>query len=201
MTQPATGHRPSHCHGTPREPHDTNSLFEQGGTWRCYSSLKASEMSTNVTSVEADRRINPGQPGSLDRVDSNFAGQAVVPTRRLTRLDADYYAAVDRAHTVSVPAPRAPHSTVPAPRTSRENSRENLPAQRKPVRDHAFLRLLERVVGGWAPTLHGSLVLVALYLVASVLMVIALGAGGLLLACGIALLLTWLNAAGRLPRS
>jgi hypothetical protein len=90
---------------------------------------------------------------------------------------------------------------VPAPRTSRENSRENLPAQRKPVRDHAFLRLLERVVGGWAPTLHGSLVLVALYLVASVLMVIALGAGGLLLACGIALLLTWLNAAGRLPRS
>lgn len=90
---------------------------------------------------------------------------------------------------------------MPAPRTSRENLRENLPAQRRPVRDHASLRLLERVVGGWAPTLRGSLVLVALYLVASVLMVIALGAGGLLLACGIALLLTWLNAAGRLPRA
>jgi hypothetical protein len=83
------------------------------------------------------------------------------------------------------------------PRTSSEN----LPAQRKPVRDRAWLRLLERGVGGWAPTLRGSLALVALYLCASVLMVIALGAGGLLLACGIALLLTWLNAAGRLPRA
>jgi hypothetical protein len=154
-------------------------------------------MSTNVTSVEADRRINPEQLGSLDRVDSKFAGQTVVPVRRLTRLDADYYAAVDRAHTVSVPAPRAPQSALPTPRTSSEN----LSPQRGPVRDRAWLRLLERGVGGWAPTLRGSLVLVALYLLASVLMVLALGFGGLVLAGGIALLLGWLNAAGRLPRA
>jgi hypothetical protein len=68
------------------------------------------------------------------------------------------------------------------------------------MRDRAWLRLVERAVGGWAPTLRGSLALVALYLVASVLMVIALGVGGLVLAGGIGALLAWLNATGRLPR-
>ena len=160
-------------------------------------SLKASEMSTNVTSVEAERRINPGQLGSLDRVDSSFAGQDVVPVRRLTRLDADYYAAVDRAHTVSVPAPRASRLDLPTPRTSQENH----VAPRRPVRDRGWLRLMERAVGGWAPTLRGSLALVALYLCASVLLVLALGVGGLVLAGGIGVLLASLNATGRLPRA
>jgi hypothetical protein len=61
--------------------------------------------------------------------------------------------------------------------------------------------VVERAVGGWAPTLRGSLALVALYLCASVLMVIALGVGGLVLAAGIAVLLACVNSAGRLPRA
>ena len=62
-------------------------------------------------------------------------------------------------------------------------------------------RLLERAVGGWAPTLRGSLLLVALFLCAATLMVVALGVGGLALAAGLATLFYWLNAAGRLPRA
>jgi len=138
-------------------------------------------MSTNVTSVEAVRRINPDQLGSLDRVDADSAGQAGVPARRLTRLDADYYAAHEQASTRSVPAPRVDHPTAP--------------------RDTAWLRVVERAVGGWAPTLRGSLALVALYLCASVLMVIALGIAGLVLAAGIAVVLACVNSAGRLPRA
>ena len=61
--------------------------------------------------------------------------------------------------------------------------------------------MMERAVGGWAPTLRGSLALVALYLCASVLLVLALGVGGLVLAGGIGVLLASLNATGRLPRA
>lgn len=68
-------------------------------------------------------------------------------------------------------------------------------------RDRAWLRMMERVVGGWAPTLHGSLVLATLFLCAAVLMVIALGVVGLGLATGLAVLAGWLNATGRLPRA
>lgn len=61
--------------------------------------------------------------------------------------------------------------------------------------------MLERAVGGWAPTLRGSLVVASVFLCATILMVIALGLGGLLLASGIAIIGAWLNAAGRLPRA
>lgn len=138
-------------------------------------------MSSNVTSVEAVRRINPELAGSLDRVDSECAAQDGVSVRRLTRLDADYYAALDRAPTRSIPAPRR-ESTVDVP-------------------DRTWLRVLERVVGQWAPTLRGSLAVAAVFLAASVLMVLALGLPGLLLAGGIAVIGGWLNAAGRLPRA
>lgn len=70
-----------------------------------------------------------------------------------------------------------------------------------PLRDSAWLRLLERAFGGWAPTLRGSLVLVTVFLCAAVLMVVALGVVGLGLAAGLATLAGWLNAAGRLPRA
>lgn len=146
----------------------------------------ASEMSTNVTSVEAKRRINPDPAGSLDRVESKRAGQTAAPVRRLTRLDADYYAAAEKAHPARVPGPRAHHPV--------EDRPARLPKDR-------VCRLLERAVGGWAPTLRGSLVLVALFLFATALMVVALGVGGLALAAGLAALFWWLNAAGRLPRA
>jgi hypothetical protein len=108
-------------------------------------------------------------------------------------LDADYYAAVAKASTVGVPEPRSVRavqqsSASPAPRAAA-------------TRDRAWLRLVERAVGGWAPTLRGSLVLVGLYLCAAILLVLALGVGGVALAGGLAVLLCWLNAAGRLPRA
>src|SRR5262249_54265014 len=148
----------------------------------CYSVLQASEMSTNVTSVEPAQRINPELIGSLDRVDSNSAAQAGGPVRRLTRLDADYYAALDEMPTRSIPAPR---TETPLP----------------PTEDGAWMRLLERAVGGWAPTLRGSVVVAAVFLCATILLGFALGVGGLLLAGGTALVLCWLNANGRLPRA
>src|ERR1700753_315186 len=99
-------------------------------------------MSINVTSVEAARRINPSPLGSLDRVEVDSAGQAAVPVRQLTRLDADYYAAHERTPTRSVPGPRSESSSVRG--------------------DGVWLRFLERAVGGWAPTLRGSLLLMGL---------------------------------------
>jgi hypothetical protein len=71
----------------------------------------------------------------------------------------------------------------------------------KVSRDAAWLRLLERVFGGWAPTLRGSLALVVLFLCAAALLVIALGVAGVMLSTGLAALACWLNAAGRLPRA
>jgi hypothetical protein len=71
----------------------------------------------------------------------------------------------------------------------------------RPPSDKAWLRLLERAVGGWAPTLRASLLLVALYLSASILLVIAFGFTGLLLAAGLALVLAWVNTTERLPRA
>ncbi|HVV23329.1 MAG TPA: hypothetical protein VHF06_28100 [Pseudonocardiaceae bacterium] len=159
------------------------SLFAQGGyVVALLLSLKASEMSTNVTSVEPVQRINPELIGSLDRVDSNSAAQAGVPVRRLTRLDADYYAALDRMPTRSIPRPRT-----------------GTPAT--PPDDRAWLRALERAVGGWAPTLRGSLVVVAVFLTAAILLAVAMGVAGLLLSGGTAAVLIWMNATGRLPRA
>jgi hypothetical protein len=139
-------------------------------------------MSTNVTSVEPAQRINPELIASLDRVVSESAAQAGVTVRRLTRLDADYYAALDRMPTRSIPAPRK-EMAVP------------------PTEDRAWLRMLERAVGGWAPTLRGSLVVASVFLAAATLLVIALGLAGLLLAGGTAVVLGRLNATGRLPRA
>ncbi|HEX3649826.1 MAG TPA: hypothetical protein VHV49_15480 [Pseudonocardiaceae bacterium] len=67
--------------------------------------------------------------------------------------------------------------------------------------DSACLRFLERAVGGWAPTLRGSLMMVALFLGAAVLLVLALGIAGVVLVAGLATLACWANAAGRLPRA
>lgn len=67
--------------------------------------------------------------------------------------------------------------------------------------DSAWLRFLERTVGGWAPTLRGSVALVTLFLCAAVLLVLALGIAGVVLSIGLATLACWANAAGRLPRA
>lgn len=148
-------------------------------------------MSTNMTSVEARRTINPDLAGSPDRVGRIIAGQTGCPVRRLTRLDADYYAAAERMPTVGVPAPRAPHPG--------ERVVEPEPAPES--HDSAWLRFLERIVGGWAPTLRGSIVLVTLFLCAAVLLVLALGIAGAVLSTALAGLACWANAAGRLPRA
>jgi hypothetical protein len=144
-------------------------------------------MGTGMTSVEVVPRINPELVGSSDRVESECAGRARVPARRLTRLDADYYAATERVPTVGVPARR------PAERIASE--------PRPASRDSACLRFLERVVGGWAPTLRGSVLLVTAFLGAAVLLVLALGLTGVMLSTGLATLACWANAAGRLPRA
>jgi hypothetical protein len=130
---------------------------------------------------------------SLDRVDLEFAGQMCIPVRTLTRLDADYYAALDRERTDGVPAQRVARpsgrpATPPAPRPGRSG-------------DSAWLRLLERAVGGWAPTLRGSLILVTVFLVAAVLMAVTMGVDGMALAGVLAVLAGWLNATGNLPRA
>jgi hypothetical protein len=96
-------------------------------------------------------------------------------------LDADYYAAPRRKTTRSAPLPRPPM-------TGRRGDRE-------------WLRLLERVVGGWAPTLRQSVVLLVLFLAAAAAVVITLGLGGLLLVAGLGLALKWLDTSQRLPRA
>lgn len=141
-------------------------------------------MSNNVTSVEERRRINPGLIVSPARVDPKSAAQDDVPVRRLTRLDADYYAALDRVATRSIPRPR---SATPPPAADSTDS--------------TWLRLLERAVGGWAPTLRGSLAVLAVFVGATILMVLALGPGSLLLAGGTLVLGICLNASGKLPRA
>ncbi|HKN96902.1 MAG TPA: hypothetical protein VJX10_07290 [Pseudonocardiaceae bacterium] len=92
--------------------------------------------------------------------------------------------------TAGVPAPRAPQ---PGERVDTQSAPES--------HDSAWLRFLERAVGGWAPTLRGSVALVALFLCASVLLVLALGVTGVVLATGLATVACWANAAGRLPRA
>jgi hypothetical protein len=106
-------------------------------------------------------------------------------------LDADYYAAAQRMSTVGVPAPRTPH----------HGERVVEPEAAPESHDSAWLRFLERMVGGWAPTLRGSIALVTLFLCAAVLLVLALGIGGVVLSTGLAGLACWANAAGRLPRA
>ena len=138
-------------------------------------------MSTNVISVEPAQRINPELAASPNRVDSVSAAQADVPVRRVTRLDADYYAAHDRVPTRSVPRPRV-----------------ETPARRS---DQAWLRMLERTVGGWAPTLRGSLAVLAVFVCATILMVMAFGPGGLGAAGAVLVIGICLNASGKLPRA
>lgn len=138
-------------------------------------------MSTNVTSVEPVQRINPELAGSPNRVDSDSAAQAGVPVRRLTRLDADYYAMLDSVRTRSIPRPRV-------------ETRPSRP-------DQHWLRVLERAVGGWAPTLRGSVAVLAVFAFATILLVIALGPVVLAAAGGLLLVGMYLNASERLPRA
>jgi hypothetical protein len=67
--------------------------------------------------------------------------------------------------------------------------------------DRAWLRMLERAVGGWAPTLRGSVAVLAVFLCATILLVMALGPSALLMAGIVLVLGVWLNAAGKLPRA
>ncbi len=60
--------------------------------------------------------------------------------------------------------------------------------------------MVERAVGGWAPTLRQSVALVALFLAAAVTVVITLGLVGMLLVTGLGIVLTWSQLAGRAPR-
>ncbi len=60
--------------------------------------------------------------------------------------------------------------------------------------------MVERAVGGWAPTLRQSVALVALFLAAAVTVMITLGLVGALLVTGLSILLTWLQRTGRTPR-
>ena len=138
-------------------------------------------MSTNVTSVEAARRINPGRIGSSNPLAHEVAAHGCEPVRRLTRLDADYYAAQLRTPTMGMPAAWA-HKPVP-------------------TTDRAWLRVVERAVGGWAPTLRQSVALVTLFLVAAVTVVVTLGVVGVVLVTCLAIVLLWRHAAARLPRA
>ena len=105
-------------------------------------------MSINVTSVEPAQRINPGRIGSVGRLDQTSAAQGHGPVRRLTRLDADYYATVQRGPTRGGPSGR---------------SSRHVAASAGVQSDGAWLRMVERAVGGWAPTLRQSVALVALW--------------------------------------
>jgi hypothetical protein len=96
-------------------------------------------------------------------------------------LDADYYAALQRGPTRG--GPQARHTPSPG----------------RPS-DRAWLRVVERAVGGWAPTLRQSVALVALFLTAAVTVVITLGLVGVLLVTGLSIVLTWLQRTGRTPR-
>src|SRR6266702_699599 len=138
-------------------------------------------MSINVTSVEPAQRIIPGRIGSPDRFDQISAAQRRGPVRRLTRLDADYYAALQR---------RPTRGGSPARHALSSGSRS----------DRAWLRVVERAVGGWSPTLRQSVALVALFLAAAVTVMITLGLVGALLVTGLSILLTWLQRTGRTPR-
>jgi hypothetical protein len=96
-------------------------------------------------------------------------------------LDADYYAALQRGPTRGgSPARHALSSGSPS--------------------DRAWLRVVERAIGGWAPTLRQSVALVALFLTAAVTVVFTLGLVGVLLVTGLSIVLTWLQRAGRTPR-
>jgi hypothetical protein len=97
-------------------------------------------------------------------------------------LDADYYATIQRGPTRGGPAGR-PARHVPASPGARS--------------DRAWLRMVERAVGGWAPTLRQSVALVALFLAAAVTVVITLGLVGVLLVTGLGIVLTWSQLAGR----
>jgi hypothetical protein len=97
-------------------------------------------------------------------------------------LDADYYATVQRGPTRGGPSGR-PSRHVAASAGARS--------------DRAWLRMVERAVGGWAPTLRQSVALVALFLAAAVTVVITLGLVGVLLVTGLGIVLTWLQRAGR----
>jgi hypothetical protein len=95
-------------------------------------------------------------------------------------LDADYYAAQTRTPTMGMPAIRT-HKLVL-------------------TTDRAWLRVVERAVGGWAPTLRQSVALVTLFLVAAVTVVVTLDLVGVVLVTCLGIVLLWRHAAARIPR-
>lgn len=99
-------------------------------------------------------------------------------------MDADYYAT----------RPRTPTAGASAPRLPRAEERLRAAADRK------WLRVLERAVGGWAPTLRQSVALVALFLAAAMAVIITLGGIGVILVSCLAVALTWRWATARIPR-
>jgi hypothetical protein len=59
---------------------------------------------------------------------------------------------------------------------------------------------VERVAGGWAPTLRQSVALVTLFLVAAITVVITLGTIGVILVSGLGIVLTCRQIAAGRPR-
>lgn len=120
-----------------------------------------------MTTIEPREKIIPGPAPSPEAASPDSPGQPVEARRRTTRLDADYYAS-RRRRPPSRPAPPA----VPAPEPRR-----------------TWLRLAERVLGDWAPTLRASLALAAAFLALAVVLVLTFGYGGALLALGLGITL------------
>ncbi|HEX4725220.1 MAG TPA: hypothetical protein VH333_22105 [Pseudonocardiaceae bacterium] len=70
----------------------------------------------------------------------------------------------------------------------------------RPATDRAWLRLLERTIGGLAPTLRQSVALVALFLAAAIAVVITLGVVGAALVSCLGIALAWRQIAARVRR-
>jgi len=100
-------------------------------------------------------------------------------------LDADYYAMRHGMPTRSVPAPRAPMAE---------------PAPVRAAVDRAWLRVVERIFGGWAPTLRQSVALVTLFLAAAATVVFTLGLIGVVLVSCLGIVLTYRRITARVPR-
>lgn len=66
--------------------------------------------------------------------------------------------------------------------------------------DAAWLRVVERMFGGWAPTLRQSVALVTLFLAAAATVVFTLGLIGVVLVSCLGIVLTHRRITARLPR-
>jgi hypothetical protein len=119
-----------------------------------------------VTTIEPRRAIIPGPAPSPEAGSHDSPGQPVEARRRTTRLDADYYASRGAARRNPAPAPEAP----PAPART-------------------VLRLAERVLGDWAPTLRASIVVAVAFLALAGVLVLTFGWGGAPLAVGLGIAL------------